>query len=387
MDEPTVFGKRAGGGPPAPHTTSGHGDILRPQRTEHRLLRWLLPLFALGAGAAGLAAEVQNTASWYERFVLLPSAFLFIVLLGWSFLTPPHKVARLRASILVVVPAIALTGWGRQLWDLHRDGFDPSVYLDLSPWLIFCAALFIFLLPARSSWKFAAGYYLLSLAMLGGFSMTNQKALPPTVVSEFLINIVIAPLIFIVLLSAFTKLRSDYARARAHASDMRDLAMHDRLTQLPNRHAFMQSFRRAKARQARNQTPLCAMLLDIDHFKRINDTYGHQVGDDVLVRLAGVLARELRGTDEVFRWGGEEFLVLLEETPLKHLGEVAERLREAVETAPLLEGVKVTISIGATHVLPGEDEIQVNLRADRGLYASKEAGRNRVTVVEASARA
>ncbi|MCL4731919.1 MAG: GGDEF domain-containing protein, partial [Planctomycetes bacterium] len=210
----------------------------------------------------------------------------------------------------------------------------------------------------------------------------NNRPLMQFIQVEFLLNGVVAPPVFIALLSAFTRMRSDYTRARAQAESLRELALLDALTGLPNRRAFGQSFARARARQARTKAPLCVLLLDIDHFKRVNDTHGHAAGDDVLRGLAGVLKRELRGTDEVFRWGGEEFAALLEETPATVLNVVAERVRAAVAGAPLLSHWPVTVSIGATHVAPGENEDTVFARADTALYRSKREGRNRVTVVE-----
>ncbi|MCB9895883.1 MAG: GGDEF domain-containing protein [Planctomycetes bacterium] len=382
MDEPTVLGKQYVAGPPTEHVTSGLGDMSRPQRGERKLLLLLLPLFALAAGTAWAEAELQGSAHWYERYVLLPSSFAFLALLVWNYLLSPARVALVRNATLVVGPGIVLVGWGRQLWDLHYTGFDHELYFDIAPWLIFCSVLFLFLLPGRLSWRFAAGYYVLTLLMLGIFLAVHRESLPTIVVNEFSLNIVIAPPVFIVLTSAFTRLRADYARARTHAEDLQEMAMLDGLTRLPNRRAFAQSFKRAKARQLRSKTPLCVMLIDIDHFKRVNDTYGHQVGDEVLVGLANILLRELRGTDEVFRWGGEEFMVLLEETPQKHLAEVAERLRAAVEAANLLERSTLTISIGATHIGVNEGEDVVYPRADEALYASKRDGRNRVTIAE-----
>jgi diguanylate cyclase (GGDEF)-like protein len=384
-DDPTAYGARHHAGrTTTDRLADGSVQLQRPQRAERRLLRILLPLFAIAACTAWVVAELQDTAQWYERYVLAPSVVAFLLLLVRCLVIPARKVAQVRNCTLLVAPGIVIIGWGRQLADLGVRGFDPDVYFDMSPWVIFCAALFIFLLPHRHSWKFATGYYLFSLVMLGVFVALDHKKLLPMVVNEILLNNVIAPPVFIVLLSAFTRLRADYVRELTHADDMRELALLDGLTGLQNRRAFRQSFKRAKARQLRNKTPLCAMLLDIDHFKRINDTYGHQVGDEVLVKLANVLTRELRGTDEVFRWGGEEFMVLLEETPGKHLELVAERVRAAVEAEELLEKSKITISIGATHILPQEQDDVVYPRADEALYVSKRDGRNRVTIMDAA---
>lgn len=340
----------------------------------------LLPMFAVTCIAGWLVTELHGSATWFERHVLLPSAVGFLALIALNRASPVHNVERVRNATLVLGPGIVLCRFAQNLWDLYVLGFDPAVYFSIAPWLIFCTALYIFLLPPGRSWKFAAAYYSLTLVMLAVFLIVNDRELPEFVAAELVMNTVIAPPVFIVLLSAFTKMRTDYMAARTHAQDMAELAMLDSLTGLANRHAFRHSYRRARARQVRHKTPMCVMLIDIDHFKHVNDTYGHRVGDDVLVKLAAVLRRELRGVDEVFRWGGEEFLVLLEETPEKHLEDVAERLRAAVEAEQLLTNSTLTVSIGATHVLPTEPIETVYTRADKALYVSKRDGRNRVTI-------
>lgn len=179
----------------------------------------------------------------------------------------------------------------------------------------------------------------------------------------------------------FKFLSGSDAEAQYHEAIYR-MTIVDGLTGAYNMRYFHEQLESELARAHRYDRPLALVMIDIDHFKRVNDTYGHQVGDEVLVGLANVLMRELRGTDEVFRWGGEEFMVLLEETSQKHLSEVAERLRAAVEAANLLERSTVTISIGGTHIGVNEGEDVVYPRADEALYASKRDGRNRVTISE-----
>ena len=313
-------------------------------------------------------------------FVVALAVLIFAALLVWTIKCKPEQLRLIRASILVVGPGVVLLRLALLLSDLGSNGFDSSYYFGLSPWLILCCAMFLFLLPSRMSWMFALGYYGLSVAMMGGFYLTNRYDLPSFVHDEFLLNIVVAPPVFIVLMSAFTRLRADYVRARTQAEDLEAQALQDSLTGLQNRRAFSQSYRRAQARMVRNKTPLCAVLLDIDHFKRVNDTYGHQVGDDVLVKLAAVLVQELRGSDEVFRWGGEEFMLLLEHTSLEAAIEVAERVRTAVEASELLARSTITISLGVTDIQPDETEAVIYPRADIALYTSKRDGRNRVSV-------
>lgn len=385
VEEPTTHGMFRRGVRTTTDRLGAAPQFLRPQTVERRMLILLLPLMGTAALTSWAVDESGGVAQWYVRFVMLPSAVLFFGLLAWAIRISPARIWRVRASVLTLGPGIVLVGYGDQLWRLVSQGFDSGYYFGMSVWIIFACALYVFLLPTRYSWRFAIGYYLTSLAMLCVFLGLNSNALPAVVTNDFILNNVIAPPVFIVLLSAFTRLRTEYAAARAQAADLRELALVDGLTGLQNRRAFGQSFKRAKARLLRNKTPLCAMIFDIDHFKSVNDTFGHNVGDEVICKLGAVLSRELRGTDEVFRWGGEEFAALLDETPSHMLKDVAERVRLAVQNAALLPQRPVTISIGATHVLAQDTEESVFSRADAALYRSKQEGRNRVTIAEAPA--
>ncbi len=125
------------------------------------------------------------------------------------------------------------------------------------------------------------------------------------------------------------------------------------------------------------------MFLDIDHFKVVNDTYGHAAGDQVLKTLANTLKHNTRANDIVGRWGGEEFLILLPEINPAYLQTVAQKLRMLVEATKIKwenQEIRVTISIGATSVLPNDTSAELIQRADDLMYQSKTNGRNRVTV-------
>lgn len=154
----------------------------------------------------------------------------------------------------------------------------------------------------------------------------------------------------------------------------------DSLTGLANRLAADEQLRQAHAVFKRNQKPYTVLLMDVDHFKRVNDTHGHAAGDDVLRHVASVLQEHLRETDLVARVGGEEFLVLLHQTPLDQALVVADKLRVAVASTPISPVGAVTVSLGAAEVQAADTnpEATVN-RADQALYVAKQAGRNRVS--------
>lgn len=159
-----------------------------------------------------------------------------------------------------------------------------------------------------------------------------------------------------------------------------DFASKDSLTGLLNRRKGWDYMHYEEEKSHRSQKPIGVALLDLDRFKSINDSFGHDVGDQVLRAAAGCLAASLRSCDVLIRWGGEEFLVILPEIDEKGLQAVAEKVRGAIEAHPwnLKDGRPVTISIGATMKTPEQLWDRAVEIADQALYRAKESGRNRV---------
>lgn len=156
------------------------------------------------------------------------------------------------------------------------------------------------------------------------------------------------------------------------------LSATDRLTQVFNRGKLDAVLEEELARATRYRLALSVVLLDIDHFKEVNDAHGHLVGDDVLVRFAGLLKESIRQVDKVGRWGGEEFLLVLPGTDLEQARQVAEKLRQviAAETFPVV--AHKTASFGVASLGPGDSVEKLVGRADAALYRAKESGRNQV---------
>jgi diguanylate cyclase (GGDEF)-like protein len=156
----------------------------------------------------------------------------------------------------------------------------------------------------------------------------------------------------------------------------------DRLTGLGSRNRMMEAVEREAAQRDRYGRSFCVALGDIDHFKRVNDTHGHAAGDRVLAMVGAAIRDTVRAGDEAFRYGGEEFLVVLKNADLAAGIHVTERLRQAVARHPVTlddgTAVEVTISFGIAVARPGEAAAAVVAAADRALYAAKAAGRNRV---------
>ena len=142
------------------------------------------------------------------------------------------------------------------------------------------------------------------------------------------------------------------------------------------------AMRREALRSQRYKDPLSAIMIDVDHFKQINDKRGHAAGDLVLAGVGSLLPQALRSCDVVARWGGEEFVIALPSTPLAGAAEVAERVRSRLEAAlihdPRGDRVPITASLGVAQLCEVESIEQLIDRADRAMYAAKSAGRNRV---------
>ena len=168
---------------------------------------------------------------------------------------------------------------------------------------------------------------------------------------------------------------------KQHQSKIEKIAWRDYLTKLFNREAFVKSYAIQASSHQRNSQPLSILLIDLDHFKSINDQFGHSVGDQVLIRVADLLRQETRASDIVARWGGEEFVVLLSNADLTVAAALAEKIRIKIEQDDELQKIArkaQTASIGLA-LCEQNSDLNSNLKtADKNLYQAKDNGRNRV---------
>ncbi|EDP74082.1 GGDEF domain-containing protein [Hydrogenivirga sp. 128-5-R1-1] len=195
----------------------------------------------------------------------------------------------------------------------------------------------------------------------------------PIILKSFYTNITLSFLLAVILgFSVYIFLKD--------LEKFRYLSETDRLTGLYNKGKFNEVLQREIQRAKRYKRPLSLIIFDIDHFKKINDTYGHKVGDEVLKALAKLIKKNIRKTDFAARWGGEEFVILAPETNVEGAKKLAEKLRQAVETYKFPTVGKVTISLGVAQLEPDEKPEDFIVRADMALYKAKEGGRNRVEI-------
>ena len=303
---------------------------------------------------------------------------------------------------LIAVYAAIRSGWSRRFK-------DPALTLAQILYAITCcAAAFVIAGPARG----VTLPILAIILMFGIFGLTTRQMLGvlvyslvafgvasgvvaardepdyPTVVAAAYVGMVVVVLLSSTFLTTRVQstrehLRRQKAELAQALEQIRQLATHDDLTGLLNRRAMLDRMQLEQRRSLRSGSPLLIAQLDIDHFKAVNDTHGHAAGDLVLQSFADTVRRNVRDTDVLARWGGEEFVLLLCDTPAADAVALMERLRQAVQAmqVPVAQGgqpITVTVSIGLARHTPADPLAGTLERADRALYAAKAGGRNRV---------
>ena len=303
---------------------------------------------------------------------------------------------------LIAVYAAIRSGWSRRFK-------DPALTLAQILYAITCcAAAFVIAGPARG----VTLPILAIILMFGIFGLTTRQMLgvlvyslvafglasgvvagrdepdyPPVVAAAYVGMVVVVLLSSTFLTTRVQSTREHLRRQKAELAQaleqIRQLATHDDLTGLLNRRAMLDRMQLEQRRSLRSGSPLLIAQLDIDHFKAVNDTHGHAAGDLVLQSFADTVRRNVRDTDVLARWGGEEFVLLLCDTPAADAVALMERLRQAVQAmqVPVAQGgqpITVTVSIGLARHTPADPLAGTLERADRALYAAKAGGRNRV---------
>ncbi|MDD4952036.1 MAG: GGDEF domain-containing protein [Desulfovibrionaceae bacterium] len=175
---------------------------------------------------------------------------------------------------------------------------------------------------------------------------------------------------------------------REHIATIEEIAVTDQLTGVPNRRQLLSEGHRLLHMAIRSQTPMACLLIDIDHFKEVNDSHGHIAGDRFLMHITGIIMKNIRGSDLMARYGGEEFVVLATNSSMADAQQLAERIRSEVQATPLIhEGVAIsrTVSVGVAEYslspIFGSNVLEDMLdKADKAMYQAKKNGRNLVVV-------
>ncbi len=319
---------------------------------------WVLPIAnaLIFVGFALYARSIRRYVGRRETWsVFLPGALGLVALIWFTFFMPNLAVRVLIASGVNLIYSFAVIHALVQ----HRRTERSYAGAFLIGLLLVVAVLVI----ARVVYYASIGASAASITVTGNL----VAALSPLLIAA----------LPIVGTTAFALLCFERIRGELHL-----LATTDALTKLANRRTIAEQAARLFEKARQTTQPLSVAVIDIDHFKRINDKYGHDAGDLVLTRVAGILNENVRGTQLVGRQGGEEFVALFEDANALEAQAAAERLRAAVAdaTQPLGEPLEtVTVSIGVATISASDASFDELLRrADRALYAAKLAGRNRV---------
>ncbi|WP_156101108.1 GGDEF domain-containing protein [Thermus scotoductus] len=337
-------------------------DPLHPLR--RRMALWHLPLGALLALVAFAASRAVGLDP-VDRFFLplLALGFSLLALALWRLPRTSSWVLPL-AHGLVATYLLATLAF-QLLITPNPLGLSPAAHWV--PFVYFSSFLFFRTQQAvRLALLYLLTLFLLSLlgAFRGHFHAEHLNAL-----AQFFG----ANLAYVSLLYMLVRIREGYLEARLDAYT-------DPLTNLRNRRYLDLVLERELFRVQRYRRPLSLLVLDLDNFKRINDTHGHPVGDRVLKALARCLEEHIRQSDRAVRLGGEEFAVLLAETPLAQAVRMASRLRQAVATLRVFPAEGISVSIGVAEARPEDSPLSLLKRADDALYQAKRRGKNRVEV-------
>jgi len=334
----------------------------------------------------GRPVQSDNEALWLQGIILAHVGmllfFTLLALAAWWLEPRPH-LQRLRQAC-VSIGVIGTLGFAALI-----SSIDQLVTSNITPLLVGCTLVaLVFLHRPLSALLLFAGT--LGLFVWGiGQTQSDPALLLSNRVNGLSICAIALALAwsqwrhFVQIQSQRQRLETQQALLEQQNARLSYLAEHDPLTGLLNRRAFGEVVNHELLRAERNQQPLCLLMLDLDHFKQINDQYGHPVGDSVIRQTASLLASQVRASDSLARIGGEEFVLLLPECDLQQGRQIAELLRQRVEQQlRRVDGLELglTVSIGLA-VIPARHICTYSslyAASDRALYQAKHKGRNRV---------
>lgn len=296
-------------------------------------------------------------------------------------------------KISYVVAAIVIIGFTGFMLLFY---FRPNIVQWIVGVIIIQIIALMMFIPIRFSLAFAGGIYAVVITLVTRWAMGSSKAnliglffvlmLPFVLGTATAMRLGVSQRKQFALLSQTEEINQALAleidRRRALELKLTEMAATDPLTGLYNRREYEMLFTHEIERARRANTPLSVCIVDLDHFKKVNDSYGHGAGDEVLRRTANLLKDKLRSMDIIGRLGGEEFIILLPETTIEQAAMIGNRLLDALALTDIHTNaaiIKVTATIGITRLLENDPDFNAIIqRADEALYRGKETGRNRV---------
>ncbi len=343
---------------------------------KRRIYLVTLPLAACLAGVVGVSGYLEpglNTRFWW-----IPVLVAIGLVIAWGAVWRlPERVGGTERWLLggsVVAWLFVLTSTV-----VPVAAADVHTLVRAGMWLPGVVALAYLALPAAAATGLAAaGWSAFALAIATVVAFQGGVATPDvgTMVEALLVHAIV-----LILMRGLVHVTDGTQR---HADRWESVAATDALTGLPNRRAAEEQLRRELGRAERYGGDVSVVWFDLDRFKEVNDVHGHEAGDAVLREIGAALRPELRASDVLARWGGEEFVAILPEQDRAAAARTAERLRATLEAHPMMKavgtGLRVTASFGVAWWRAGEAPRDVLRRADRAMYRAKEEGRNRVAV-------
>ncbi len=297
---------------------------------------------------------VYNFFQGRQALELFLVAFMLILAIdAWALYRGKHPPIPLWALVFPVMGGFALT-----IMSEH--------YIGLT-WAYPVVLLFFFILP-RNTALLASAVVIITIAFL--MAATLELKYTTRVVATLSLIAILTNVFVGIIENLHSKLLMQ--------------TITDPLTETYNRRHMQTVLTTALSRRDRGAPAQALLMIDIDHFKRVNDRYGHAMGDKVLKHIASLISSRMRATDNLFRAGGEEFVLYLADTPAEGAYISAETVRKRIEATPLNRDISITVSIGVSQLLP-EDSVDTWLkRSDDALYQAKAAGRNRVVLIDKS---
>jgi diguanylate cyclase (GGDEF)-like protein len=383
------------------------------QASGEPMLRWItlgFLGFSIIYAPHGFLTHMEDSNPWlfllYGPASRLAMALCFFIAL-WKSHHPADTqserkggwFAALSVFLLIdlLVALLAYSNWRADLWlRLSMEGSSIALYTLSALWVLFSrrhnSLMLIYAVAmlwfAQSSVSFILGlpwnhqWWLAHLVFAGGFLLLSYGVVQVFLTTGSFSKIYTQTELLAQVLREKSQAESVMQELQKANAQLEHLASTDPLTGAANRREFMQRAEQEIARVLRNHNPLCLLSMDLDHFKKVNDEHGHQMGDEVLKSVIQVCEHVLRPGDSLGRIGGEEFAILLPETEFSEAFSVAERLRSAIEHHQTQSNgitVKCTASIGIAAFDPQQDLLKDLIKkADDQLYLAKNNGRNRV---------
>ncbi len=360
---------------------------------EQRLRQSLLTLIVLFVSVLALGWGVLYWLAGYAVASVIPFAYavMAFVSLGDYFIRRCYAFFRDTHLLLICLLPFLL------MWSL--GGFANSAAVVI--WSLFSPLAAVFFADMKVARRWLAAFLVLIMVsgLLDATLRAHAPVMPPALnTAFFVLNLGLGSTGIFLALFYFVResvamrrdlevtneeLANAYRELKRNEARIHELMLRDPLTGVHNRRALNERLTEELARSRRFGHPLALLMLDVDHFKAINDRYGHQTGDQVLTVIGRCLREHVRRIDFVARYGGEEFVILLPETDREGARRFAERLRQAVAALELGgELASPTVSIGVAVSREADTPDSLLQRADAALYAAKRAGRNRVMVAD-----